>query len=323
MSYQFGWTHFKVILHKYLKMNSLNMFTASIWLLFAIQAQAATPLEVEPSNGQAVLECRHPVEGSVHVWIFKQWHADPSIDTHDPAKARALPQAANQTAIFKQLDRWVGAKKIKTVVAEGCSGELTRASKTKWNGWTVQDLMPVANGPRYDEIVANVPEKLEAKYFHSLHVLCGDDDALIRAHLLAFSDVRGAYGFLSRLVQYKEDPAQARKYLDGVIEVFKLPPSTTLEEALTRMRSELSRSMARLHAALDKRNEKLLSVIQSSKDKEIAVVYGGLHAPGLVSLLEGKGIGCTVVEPTGYQNDEAELVKQLDEAVKKAVSPGQ
>ena len=54
-----------------------------------------------------------------------------------------------------------------------------------------KDLIVEAKKPHYDdEIVASVPEKLGAKYVNKIHIRCGDDDALIREHLLAFSDVR-------------------------------------------------------------------------------------------------------------------------------------
>ena len=295
----------------------MNMFTLLILAIAAMPSSMASTITIQPAYGQAVAECKTPAAGSRHVWIFKQWHADPGIDTHDRAKAKALPQAPNQTAIFRQLDSWVGSGALKALVAEGCTGELNRSSKARFNGWSIHDLEAVSTQPHFDdEIVASIPEKLEAKYGGKLRTLCGDDDALIREHLMAFSDVRGTYGFLSRLLQLKNDPARARNYLDGVIELYKLPKTTTQEQAVSRLKTELHVAVERLKSALDKRNQKVVSVIQSLPEDEVAVVYGGIHAPGLLRLLESKGLGCTVVEPAGYHNNEAALMEQLEKAVK-------
>ena len=42
---------------------------------------------------------------------------------------------------------------------------------------------------------------------------------------------------------------------------------------------------------------------------------GGMHAAGLVRELERLGLGCTVIEPTGYRDDEAALLAELEAAV--------
>jgi hypothetical protein len=49
----------------------------------------------------------------------------------------------------------------------------------------------------------------------------------------------------------------------------------------------------------------------------VAVVYGGMHADGVKTLLEKRGIECLIIEPTDYQNNEADLLKQLELALKK------
>jgi hypothetical protein len=257
-------------------------------------------------------------DGKPRVWIFKQWHANAALDTHDRAKGKDLPQAANQAAIFRQLDRWVSAGKIGTVVAEGCAGELTRESQTRFNGWNAHELESESGKSGYaDEIVSSVPLKLEARYGGRVRTLCGDTDALIRENLLAFSDARGIVGFLTRLEQHKNDPVRAKTYLDGVIELYKLPADTSLQQSVVRLNTELRKAVARIHAAIDKRNESAMRAILDSGAQQIAVVYGGMHAAGLKALLEKRGAACEVVEPAGYQNDEGALLEQLDAWIAK------
>jgi hypothetical protein len=302
------------------------MFTVFMSFVTAFWLSNASALEpgLRASLGKAVSRCKSAPRGAAHVWIFKQWHVEPAVDTRDRAKAKSLPQAANQTAAFRQLDAWVRSGTLKHVVAEGCSGELTRDSKIRFNGWSVRDLEAEASkaGPSgspnsYDEIVASIPEKLEAKHGDRVKTLCGDDEALIKEHLRVFSDLRGTYGFLSRLLQYRDDPARAKTYVDGVIELYHLPRTTTPDRAIARLKTELKEAMNRLRSVLDRRNAKVVSVARASGARQVAVVFGGVHAPGLVKLLEAQGIGCTVVEPAGYNNDEAALLEQLEAAVAK------
>lgn len=298
------------------------MFTSLIWLLFAASPSYASQPSLQAALGQAVAQCKAVPAGAQHVWIFKQWHADAGVDTHDRAKARAMPQVTNQIAIYRQLDEWIGAGALKTLVAEGCSGELTRASKLRINGWSVGELEAESKKPHYDEIVTSIPEKLEAKYGEKLRTLCGDDDALIREQNLTSSDIRGTFGFLSRLMQFKNDPGRVRNYLDGVIELYKLPKTTTSGQAVIRLKTELRNAIGRFRAVIEKRNEQAVSVIRSSHESQVAIVFGGAHAPGLMRALESKAIGCTVVEPEGYQNNEALLIEDLEQALKKMDAEG-
>ena len=52
---------------------------------------------------------------------------------------------------------------------------------------------------------------------------------------------------------------------------------------------------------------------------QVAIVYGGMHAAGIMKLLEEKGVHCTVVEPDGYRDDEAGLLARLNELIRVSV----
>jgi hypothetical protein len=294
----------------------LSLFLAALLVPVAAQAHGIEG-GVSPELGRIVARCSHSRAGSPEVVLFKQWHADASVDTHARSKAAGLPQAANQTAIFRQLDRWVRRGSLRTIVAEGCQGELDRASPVKFNGWSVRELEAESGRPGFDAIVASVPEKLEARYGTRLRVVCGDDPSLIREHQLALSDLRGAYGFLTRLDQYRDDPAKTRLYLGGVIEAYHLAPDTTAAQARERLKKALREGMERMHQALDRRNEAVISAIRRAGSGPIGVVYGGAHAPGLLEKLDRQGFRCSVIEPAGYRNDEAKLMEELEAAIRK------
>ena len=189
-----------------------------------------------------------------------------SSDRHPRChSSKGSPQAANQTAIYRQLDQWIGAGVLQSVVAEGCSGELTRESKIKFNGWSLPELSVASKKMGFDQIVASVPQKLEAKFGDRVHTLCGDDDALIREHLMALSDLRGNFMFLARLVQYQKDPVRAKNYLEGVIDLYKLPKDTTISQAIKRLGAELSQVQARVRRVIDQRNAKAFQVFKPQK----------------------------------------------------------
>ena len=246
----------------------------------------------------------------------------PSVNTTDIESSKKLPQYANQTAIYEQLNSWISAGKLKTIIAEGCGGQSTSHSNSEatfktdvhFNGWDLAALKAASTSENYDSILTSVPLKLEAKYGDKIHTLCGDDEALIKKNSLAFSDARGELGFLTRLEQNQNNPDRAKLYLDGVIELYRLPAGTTIAQAITRLKSELQKSVDQVEQGIQKRNEHLVDVISSApRDSNIVVVFGGAHASGVESLLEKKQMNCTIVEPSGYQDDEDQLLQKLKE----------
>ncbi|MBC7693745.1 MAG: hypothetical protein H7222_18410 [Methylotenera sp.] len=320
-----------------LNLNRVGILISSLALIFLghfgsslsglSQALGASPVKLDPAFGKAVAECSSPASktSKQHVWFFEQWHLAPDVVTKDTENFVEPPQTKNQVAIYQQLDQWITAGQLRTIYAEGCMGEISHGSKLKFNGWTLPDLEKIAKYPDYVRVMTSIPLKLEAKHGKNLSTLCGDDESLIKESNLAFSDARGTLGFILRLEQYRNDPTRAKNYLDGVVERFKLPKTTTVDQAIHMLKTELKSAVARAQAGLEKRNQSLVQTIaktlSKSKDTDIAVIFGGLHAAGVLKLLEEKGLGCTVVEPVGYPTDgkgtDAELMKSLNEALAK------
>jgi hypothetical protein len=284
-----------------------------------------TGFDLDSSLGKEVSVCQKGPGGlpGGRVWFFKQWHLAPSVNTSDIEKSKGLPQYANQSAIYNQLNTWISLGKVKTVIAEGCGGEktpqktteMTQKTDAHFNGWDMASLKShLVPAKTYDKILTSIPLKLEAKYGDKIHTLCGDDEALLKKNALAFSDARGELGYLGRLEHYKNDPERAKLYLDGVIELYHLPAGTTSAQAVSRLNTELEKSVNEAEQWIQKRNEHLVDVISAApRDSDIAVVFGGAHASGVEALLEKKGMNCTIVEPVGYQDDETQLLQKLKE----------
>lgn len=295
-------------------MKPLFLLALSIFI-YRLDGFAAPSLKLDPELGKITGNCKAK-ENARHVWFFKQWHLSPSINTKERNNFQKMPQEKNQTAIYRQLDRWVGKGQLKEIYAEGCTGELDFKSKVSFNGWTIRDLKKASKKPFYPQILTSIPLKIEAKYDKAVLTLCGDDEELVKENNLAFSDARGTMGFLTRITQYKDDPKRRKVYVDGAIELYKMPPSTSVDQVIAKLKTELGSAVQRAKDTIEKRNQKLVQTIQTSAQKEVAVIYGGMHTTGIAKLLDQAGIGCSIVEPVGYQDDETQLMQRLEESLK-------
>jgi hypothetical protein len=298
-------------------MQILTLLRALVgWVVLCVSpAFASSPPSPAPKFGKIVATCANPKKGAKHVTFFKQWHAAPGVDTK--RATGPVPQEQNLEAIYRQLDAWARSKQISEIVAEGCTGEIDSKSTYKVNGWTLPELALAKDQAEFPKIVTSIPMKLKAVHKENVHIPCGDSEALLKEQLLAFSDARGDLGYLTRLSQYKSDLAKVKPYLDDVIGFLKLPKDANIPDAIEALKADLKKTIERIHTIIDQRNVRLVSVIEEVKASGVAVVYGGMHAEGVKKLLEAKGISCNIIEPMGYQNDEAKLLDELESAVKK------
>jgi hypothetical protein len=297
-----------------LKLPGLVLFTPPLLALLCLTSFAGE-LKPDPKLSKVIASCKSPKKDAPYVYFFKQWHLGPNVDSQK--NKGPYPQEKNLAAIYQQLDSWVEAGKLSKVIAEGCEGPLDSTSTLRINGWTVSDLEKAKANPDFSKIATSVPLKIEAKYGTRVDTLCGDSNALVKEQLLNFSDARGDAGYLSRILQYENDPIKIKPYLNDLIQLLNLPANTLAKEAEVAIEDDLKKTIQKIRATLQKRNEHLVESILASKEKTIAVVFGGMHAEGVKALLEAKGLPCSIIEPIGYENDEALLLKQLEQLLKK------
>jgi hypothetical protein len=283
------------------------------FLLVCVECVASGSAEINTSLGQVVGQCKPTGENQKRVWIFKQWHLDPKVDTHKGGAQ--MPQLQNQQAIFQQIDSWIKDKTLDTVFSEGCSGEIGPGFSKKYNGWGYDDLASASREKDFDAILTLIPLKLKAKFGNKIHVLCADDDGLIDKQNHSFSDIRGILGFLTRLDQFKSDPERAKPYLKTVIQLYHLPETTTVGEATQKLSRDFKTTLSDIERELDDRNRKFAENL-TKNPTESAFVVGGLHAKGLVKLLEEKNRNCTVVEPKGYNPGDEKAIEELEAKLK-------
>ncbi len=268
--------------------------------------------------GRTETTCSSPRKNNGRfVLIVKQWHPAPSVDTvpKSPGRERDLlkgiPQAENQIAIYKMLGNWINQGLLRTVLVEGCGYGISRGFETRYNGWNLRGLEKRAGRPDYDSVITHVGLKLEAKLGSAVDTVCADSDELIRAHDLAFSDARGVAGFLSRLEGVGDDDPKAKPHLASVIDIYRLPPGTTVPQAVAQLKAELKDVISRVQRGFEERNKIMVRKILGAPARPMALVVGGAHAPDLKSRLEKAGVACAIIEPKGYRGEDDELLAKL------------
>lgn len=296
--------------------------TFGFWLLLtSLTASALVHEWGEELRG--ALTCR--TNGATHpqLWVFEQWHFAPGLDTHGQ---KELPQQENQTAIYRQLEKWISempASEQALIFAEGCEGEIDEHSSTRFNGWNLQELKGKSSG-ELAMIPTHVPLRLESRFSEHVRTLCVDDSKQVRAGLLAFSDARGVIGFMDRIQRFAQDPRRVGPYLQDVRRLYHLPESTNSVQVLRRLKQELAAIVERIELSIRERNAHMVRVIQKAivddqKRKNqapfAALVIGGAHLNDLVRKLDEAGLSCRVIRPKGYRDDSEVLLSQLKQAV--------
>mgnify|MGYP001087825580 CR=1 FL=1 len=233
------------------------------------------------------------------VYIFKQWHLDPTENTKFSKKQ--YEQSENQIAIYDQIKKWMDNNTVHTVLAEGCSGEIKKDFSKKFNGWTMQDLITKPKDQAYGKILTHIPMKLKAYYADKIQAICVDDEKEIKEQLLDMSDIRGDTGFLTRIQELKDDPDHQKVYVNSAREILKLPKTKSTDDVISYLKKDIEEKLQRVQDGISKRNKAMVENIKKTLDEKEVFVVGGLHAKELKSLLEDEKIGCEILEPKGYK----------------------
>lgn len=282
-------------------------------IFIALLALSATAdeLNLNPEWAKSVGKCsvKSP-KGKV--WIVKQWHLSPATDTKDVTASKALPQAKNQKAIYEMIADWVGADPKTVILAEGCEGEINQSFKPNYNGWNMESLRKAASGAEYGQILTHVPMKVEAKFTDKVATWCGDNEALVKRHSLAFSDARGLIGYKTRMEQFKDQPEKVKPYLESFLKISKLPENTKLDSALKTISAKLNAQLSEIKKVFALRNESFVQAAQKHGGAQSILVIGGLHAQDLKSRFEQANYDCEIVEPVGYVAEDEKLFTDLE-----------
>ncbi len=247
------------------------------------------------------------------VIILKQWHLAPKTVTR--GFKEKYPQEKNQTAIYQYLQDEVKHQAMSMIVSEGCEGTIDKEFKPTFNGWDVASLKGQASQKGYDKIITLAPLKIFAKYGEQVKTVCGDSDALIQEGNLRLSNLRGWMGFYTRLSEDRQATEKSQVYADSATDLLKIPRTTGRPELLKQIKDKIKVELEAFHKSLKDRDDAFVKVLQAQDFKKAAIVIGGLHADDLKEKVEKAGIGCEVLEPPGYQNDDEKLIQDFQKAL--------
>lgn len=298
----------------------MKKFSRVVFLMVALLAcssnktlQQGTALVADPELVKPVAQCENSREDSErYVAFLKQWHLSPKANTvlSDP---KTFDQFENQYAIYKQIEKWVQAGALDTVVVEGCEGEIKAGFTTNFNGQTLEALSELAP-EELDTALTQLGIKLKARFGDQLKVVCGDDEKLIQEHGLVLSDIRGFAGIYERATQSQnKDPKAYARYMSTARDVLKLAASSSDKEVLALLRQRIRERLDQYEELLHLRNDSFLKVMQGLNERTIAVVLGGLHTEDFYDQLGKRGDSCDFYEPAGYIENESGLLDALRE----------
>ena len=277
-----------------------------IWLFSALMAAAhAGSLLTKVASCATVKPTRT-------VQIIKQWHLPPKTITK--GFRERYPQERNQSAIYIALADKIKNKKLDLVVAEGCEGEINQDFTTAFNGWDLTSLQKMAQTKGFDRIIAHVPLKLEARFGDKILTICGDNNRLIQEGNLRISNLRGWAGYWMRLRE-GGNLEKSKPYAETVADILKIPRDTPVDKIIPQVQEHMKEDLEAFKKSLADRNEQFVKVLQSHDFKQAAVVIGGLHAEDLKAKLQAAGFGCDVLQPSGYQREDENLLQDFEKAL--------
>ena len=276
-------------------------------------------LKPDPAFMKVVQECKMAAgiksKSDQHVYMIKQVHYMSVDHTHDPKKTYI--QDKNLFSIYKQVSSWIERKKVKTLVAEACNEETTLSNIRPGHGWDLKELIAMKDSKKYENVRIDVSDKLELKYSDRIRTLCGDSYQLIDENMGAYRKLVPVAKLFDRLVEGADDPAKMKVISKDIINLYPDLKTAKENELAKKVILELRKTLKDYLNAMEKRNDYLMEVIQGVKDPSPVVIFGGMHAPGLIKRMESKGIACTVLQPVGYpeniETDFAEAEKALHE----------
>jgi hypothetical protein len=244
------------------------------------------------------------------VYIYQQWHLLAKVKSLDIEESKKLKQYENQKFIYQHLDQLIKSKKVTTLFSEGCEGEIDKNFSLTFNGWNYQRLEKQKKN--FDDIMTLIPLKLEVKYKDKLKTYCGDNLELIQKHGLAFSDIRGYYGYYLRFKQYRSKPEKAKIYLKALEETEK----KKIKDPLSFSRNMAKHKIGETKNYIKLRNDIFIKHIKSKAPKNSAVILGALHLDDLMSKLKKEKIDFEVVDVKGLPANSKEMLLKLEKGLR-------
>jgi hypothetical protein len=247
--------------------------------------------------------------------IIKQWHLSSNTTTTDIEQATHLPQFENQKEIYQYLKEKITKNNKQSLVVEGCEGEITQDFLLNFNGWDLQKLKAETHLPQYDKIMTQIGIKLKAK-FPDARILCGDSLDLIQKNGLAFSELRGHLGFLTKMINAKNLNQEEvfKKYSDEYLKLYPGESANVISDA--KFNTEKYLKMVEDLIAL--RNDVFVkkAIEELNNQREVVIVIGALHFKDLKEKLKKNKLAFFEYIPQSYDQNEDDLLSRFKTLIK-------
>lgn len=265
-------------------------------------------------GAKADLDESAKVSTTADVIVVPQWHL--SAQTNTQVSSANLPQAENQRAIYRQLTDWAENGAVKTVIVEGCEGEINDSFHERFNGWTLADLEKLS-AEQLDNTMTHVGLKLKAKVGRKIKVVCGDSNELVKKHQLILSDLRGFVGFKIRIEEFANDIKKRADYVATVRDLMKMPADSDEIDVLAKLDEQLRLKLKEFNEILHERDAVFVAKAKAeqgpaSKTPE-AIVIGAIHTDDLLKQLDEAQLSAVTFTAKGLRGDEAELLNQIED----------
>ncbi len=258
-----------------------------------------------------IIGCENEKQGKAY--ILKQWHLSPSVKTSDIEKSKQNSQFQSQKETYLMAKKMIQHGQVNLVIAEGCENEITLSTLTNFNGWTMKKLAEYKDDPVYDDILAPIPMKLKVLY-PKLKVICGDDLKLIKKNQLAMSDLRGFFGFYTRLLEnLHKKPLVFENYAS---ELSKLYPNAVGDDPIGFAREKSIVSLKSFTDYIHKRNDSFAKVVSQNVKSESLIIIGGLHAEDLKTKLSSK-VPTEILVAGDYPEKDKEYLEIVQDLLSK------
>ena len=124
------------------------------------------------------------------IYLLKQWHLSPRVETLDIEISKKIAQYPNQYDLYQKSTDLIQNKNVKIVLSEGCEkSEIDKSFLQKFNGWTFLSLEKIKNAKNYSDILTLLPLKLGVYWGDTVKTVCVDDESLIQKSQLMLTEI--------------------------------------------------------------------------------------------------------------------------------------
>ncbi len=248
------------------------------------------------------------------IYVLKQWHLPPKVDTTEIATAKKLAQYKNQKDLYQKVSALIEKNSVKVLLSEGCEKvEIDKSFVTKFNGWNYAQLEKTKSKKNYVDILTLLPLKVEVFFTDKVKTLCVDNDELIHKSQLALSDIRAYVGYASRLEEFKQkkDQVSFDRYAKSLLTPEQIAKKVDALKVAKEMALIAVEEFEKINQAREGKFVENIVALNMDPKESIAIIIGGVHAEKLSNDLKKHKWVVEMYTPSGYVDNDKGLLEDV------------